>query len=193
VLALLAGLGTGCGSVCPSITSSEKTTFLSVKPEEGGYVIHAGDQLQIEVWQNAQMTRAVTVRPDGQITLPLVNDLPAEGDTVPHFAMRLTERLKAYLKDPIVSVTVLSFSQKRIYVQGQVRSSAAYGYTGDLFLLQALTLSGGPTPFADGCAVIVRRKGDAFVRYDVALEPILTGRSLKENIALQPNDVVTVH
>lgn len=186
-------IAAGCGSVCPTIAAREKTTFLSVKPEEGGYVIHAGDQLQIEVWQNAQLTRAVTVRPDGQITLPLVSDIPAEGDTVPQFATRLTDRLKTYLKDPIVSVTVLSFSQKRIYVQGQVRSSAAYGYTGDLFLLQALTLSGGPTPFADGCAVIVRRKGDAFVRYDVELEPILTGRSLKENIALQPNDVVTVH
>lgn len=183
----------GCGSVCPQIPQAEKTTFLSVRPEEGGYTINAGDQLQIEVWQNEQLTRQVRVRPDGKITLPLVNDVVAAGDTVPQFQTRLTDRLKTYLKDPVVSITVTNFSQKQIFIQGQVRTSSAFNYTGDMFLLQAITVAGGATPFAEGCAVVVRRKGEEFVRYDVELEPLLSGRDMKENIRLQPGDVVTVH
>lgn len=184
---------TGCSSVCPQIPQGEKDTFLSVRPEEGGYTINSGDQLQIEVWQNKQLTRQVRVRPDGKITLPLVNDVVAAGDTVPQFQKRLTERLRTYIKDPIVSITVTNFSQKRIFIQGQVRTSSAFNYTGDMFLLQAITVAGGATPFAEGCAVVVRRKGEDFVRYDVALEPLLSGKDLKENIRLQPGDVVTVH
>lgn len=184
---------TGCGSVCPQIPPGEKQTFLSVRPEEGGYTINAGDQLQIEVWQNNQLTRQVRVRPDGKITLPLVNDVVAAGDTVPQFQKRLTERLRTYIKDPIVSITVTNFSQKQIFIQGQVRTSSAFNYTGDMFLLQAITIAGGATPFAEGCAVVVRRKGEEFVRYDVELEPLLMGKDLKENIRLQPGDVVTVH
>jgi polysaccharide export outer membrane protein len=187
---LLAAMG--CGSVCPAIPESEKKTFLSVKPEEGGYIINAADQLQIEVWQNQQMTRAVTVRPDGKITLPLVGDVPAAGDTIPQFQKRLTERLKTYLKDPIVSITVTQFSSKQLYMLGQVRTSGAFSYSGEMYLLQALTLAGGSTPFAEGCAVVVRRKGDQFVRFNVELDPIVSGEDLKENIPLQPNDVVTV-
>jgi len=183
----------GCGSVCPAIPENEKKTFLSVKPEEGGYVINGGDQLQIEVWQNQQLTRLVTVRPDGKITLPLVNDVPAAGDTIPQFQKRLTAALKTYIKDPIVSITVTQFSNKQIYMLGQVRTSGAFQYAGEMYLLQALTLAGGSNPFADGCAVIVRRKGDQFVRFNVELDPIVMGEDLAQNIPLQPNDVVTVH
>jgi polysaccharide biosynthesis/export protein len=183
----------GCGSVCPQIPAEERRTFLSVRPEEGGYVINAGDQLQIEVWQNNQLTRNVRVRPDGKITLPLVNDVSAAGETVPSFQKNLTERLKTYIKDPIVSITVTGFSSKRIYLQGQIRNSGAFDYSGEVYLIQALTLAGGVSPFADGCAIVVRKKGDDFVRYEIELEPILMGRDLKENIALQPNDVLTIH
>jgi polysaccharide biosynthesis/export protein len=194
-----AGGGVGCASACPAIAQEEKNSFLTVKPEEGGYVIGSGDQLQIEVWQNtpgrslnAEMTRVVTVRPDGKITLPLVNEVQAEGDTVPQFQTRLTDKVKTFIKEPSVSVTVNTFSQKKIFIQGQVRNSAAFNYAGDLYLLQAITLAGGVTPFSEGCAVVVRRKGNGFLRYDVKLGPLMSGESLKENIALQPNDVLTV-
>jgi polysaccharide biosynthesis/export protein len=195
VLAVLLGASSSsaCSTVCPSISQEEKQSFLAVKPEEGGYIINSGDQLQVEVWQNQTLTRPVTVRPDGKITMPLVNDVQAAGDTVPQFQARLTEKLKQFVKDPIVSITVLNFSDKRIFIQGQVRNSAAYNYSGDLYLLQALTLAGGTTPFSEGCAVIVRRKGDQFLRYDVDLDPVMSGKELKQNIALQPNDVLTVH
>ena len=192
LVAVLGLAGMGCGSVCATVSPEEKKTFLSVRPEEGGYVIAAGDRMAIEVWQNQQLTRSVTVRPDGKITLPLVNDVHAAGNTVPQFQKQLTERLKTYIKDPIVSITVNQFSSKQIYMLGQVRTSGAFTYAGDMYLLQALTLAGGASPFAEGCAVVVRKKGDSFVRYDVELEPIVSGEDLKENLLLQPNDVVTV-
>ncbi|MCC7382819.1 MAG: polysaccharide biosynthesis/export family protein [Deltaproteobacteria bacterium] len=189
----VAALGAGCATLCPVITPAEKQTFLSAKPEEGSYVINSGDQIQVEVYQNQQLTRQVTVRPDGMITLPLVNDVAAAGLTVPAFQQRLGERLKAYLKEPIVSVTVSQFSAKQIYIQGQVRQPAAYTYRGEMYILQALALAGGTTAFAQGCAVVVRQKAETFVRYSVELDPLLTGSSMKENILLQPNDVVTIH
>jgi polysaccharide export outer membrane protein len=195
-LSLLAGaaaLASSCAAVCPVVPDAEKRAFLAVRPEEGGYVIQAGDQLQVEVWQNQQLTRQVKVRPDGKITLPLVNDVTAAGDTVPTFQKRLTDHLKTYIKDPIVSITVNSFGTKQLYIQGQVRTAAAFNYSGDMYLLQALTLAGGTTPFAEGCAVVIRRKGDQFLRYDILLDPLLTGQNLKENIQLLPNDVLTVH
>lgn len=193
VFASITAGATGCATTCPEISGAEKQTFLQVKPEEGSYVINPGDQIEIEVYQNTQLTRRVTVRPDGRITLPLVNDVPAAGFTVPQFQEKLTERLRTYLKEPIVSVTVNQFSQKQIYIQGQVRQPAAFTYRGDMFILQAIALAGGPTPFSEGCAVVVRQKGDGFVRYSVPLEPLIMGESMKENIQLQPNDVVTVH
>jgi polysaccharide biosynthesis/export protein len=193
VAILAAEFSSACSTVCPNISQSEKQAFLAVKPEEGGYIIAPGDQLQVEVWQSPDQTRTLVVRPDGMITLPLVNDVPASGDTVPQFQARLTEKLKQFLKDPRVSITVLTFSDKKIFIQGQVRNPAAFNYSGDLYLLQALTLAGGTTPFSEGCAVIVRRKGDQFLRYDVDLIPVTQGKDLKDNIALQPNDVITVH
>lgn len=191
-IALAALAGSACASVCPAITKAEQQTFLAVTPEEGGYVIGPGDALAIEVWQNQQLTRLVRVRPDGKITLPLVNDVPAAGDTVPKFQAKLTERLKTFLKEPIVSITVTGFSTKRIYMQGALQNPAAFDYRGDMSLLQAIAQAGGPTPFAEGAAIIVRRKGEQHLRYCVPTEPLMTGMSMKNNIKLQPNDVVTV-
>ncbi len=186
---LLAG---ACASVCPNIPQSERESFLATRPEQGGYVIHEGDQLQVEIWENEQLTRTVTVRPDGRITLPLVNEVQAANSTVPQFQRRLTQRLRTYIKDPIVSITVLTFSAKQIYIQGQVGAPASFDYSGDMYMLQALALAGGATPFAAGCAMVVRRRGSRFVRYRVPLDPLVNGKDLKENILLQPNDVVTV-
>ena len=178
----LLGGSWGCSSVCPSISAAEKQAFRQARPEEGGYVINPGDGLQIEVWENPQLTRTVSVRPDGKITLPLVNDVAAARQTVPQFQAKLTSRLKTYIKDPIVSITVTQFSGKQIYLQGQIRRPSAYPFSGDMYLLQALAIAGGTSAFAEGCAVVVRRRGEQFVRYDVPLEPLLTGESLKENI-----------
>ncbi|MFO0728632.1 MAG: polysaccharide biosynthesis/export family protein [Myxococcota bacterium] len=184
--------GAGCASTCPAIQEAERQAFLAARPEQAGYLINSGDQVQVEVWQNPQLTRTVTVRPDGKITLPLVNDVPAASMTVPQFQERLTAELKTYIKEPVVSITILQFTSKQIFLQGQVRTPAAYTFRGDMHMLQALALAGGPTAFYEGCAVVVRQKGDQFLRYAVDLDPLLKGRDLTDNIALQPNDVVTV-
>lgn len=182
----------GCAATCPNIPAAEREAFLAVKPEEGGYVINPGDQIAIEVYQNNQMTRVLAVRPDGMITLPLVNDVPAAGLTVAQFQTRLTEKLKGFLRDPVVSIAVTQFSEKRLYLQGEVRQAAAFSYRGDMYLLQAIALSGGMTALAEGCAVIVRQKGSEFLRYAILLQPLIAGEDMKENIALQPNDVITI-
>jgi len=192
LLGLLVTGSFGCAGTCPVILEAERQAFLAVKPEQAGYLINPGDQVQIEVWQNPQLTRTVTVRPDGKITLPLVNDVPAASYTVPQFQEKLTAELRTYIKEPVVSITISQFTSKQIFLQGQVRQPAAYTFRGDVFMLQALALAGGPTAFAEGCAVVVRQNGENFLRYAVELESLLAGSELKDNIRLQPNDVVTV-
>lgn len=195
VLGVAASLSGACASLCPVVPAAERSAFLDIKGEGASYVVSPGDQIQIEVWQNTQLTRQVTVRPDGMISLPLVNDVPAAGQTVAEFQDKLTERLKQYLRDPVVSVNVSAFTTtaKQIYIQGQVRTPAAFGYRPEMTVLQALALSGGANAFAEGCAVIVRQRAGQFYRYTIELEPMLRGESLKENIVLLPNDVLTVH
>ncbi len=195
VLGAVVSLSGACASLCPVVPAAERSAFLDIKGEGASYVVSAGDQLQVEVWQNAQLTRQVTVRPDGMISLPLVNDVPAAGQTVAEFQDKLTERLKQYLRDPVVSVNVSAFTTtaKQIYIQGQVRTPAAFGYRPEMTVLQALALSGGANAFAEGCAVIVRQRAGKFYRYTIEIEPMLRGDSLAENIVLLPNDVLTVH
>src|SRR5262249_3056713 len=119
VLGIAALATVHCGAICPvTIGDAERRAFLAVKPDEG-YVIDPSDQLQIEVWQNQQLTRPVTVRPDGKITLPLLDEVAAAGQTVPQFQAELAQRLKTFIKEPVVSVTVTSFGSKRPYILGQ--------------------------------------------------------------------------
>lgn len=158
-----------------------------------GYQLGPEDVLQISVWKDENLTREVVVRPDGMVSFPLVGDVPASGRTVEEVRLDLMKRLTKYIPTPQVAVSVLKVLSYKIYVLGRVNKPGEYlvGHYTDV--LQALSLAGGLTPFANenDIKVIRRVNGEQQVipfRYG----DVRKGRDLEQNVLLQRGDTVMV-
>ncbi len=158
-----------------------------------GYQLGPEDVLQVSVWKDENLTREVVVRPDGMISFPLVGDVPASGRTVEEVRLDLMKRLTKYIPTPQVAVSVLKVLSYKIYVLGRVNKPGEYlvGHYTDV--LQALSLAGGLTPFANenDIKVIRRVNGEQQVipfRYG----DVRKGRDLEQNVLLQRGDTVMV-
>lgn len=157
------------------------------------YKIGAQDVLRIDVWREDQFTRTVPVRPDGKITLPLLNDIQAVGLTPMDLAGIIREELKKYVTNPQVTVSVAEINSKRIYVNGEVNKSGAYQLLPHMTVLQALSGSGGFTAFARIKHIYILRSVDGKpVKIPFDYKAAITGKNLEQNIELQPGDVVVV-
>lgn len=157
-------------------------------------MIGAADVLQITVWQNADLTSRVTVRPDGMITLPLVGEIPVSGKRPPEVQDEITRRLTRFLTSPAsVTVAVLEVASYRVYVLGQVTTPGELRPRGRVKVLQALALAGGLTRFAQGDSiVIVRGIGDAACRKPFDMSDVVENGNLDENYELESGDTVFV-
>ena len=127
---------------------------------EEEYKIGAQDVLRIDVWKETELTRTVPVRPDGKISLPLVNDVQAAGLTPSQLAAVLTEGLKKFINAPQVTVTVSEINSRRVYVTGEVAHAGAFPLLPNMTVLQALSSSGGFTQFARTKNIYVLRNED---------------------------------
>lgn len=158
------------------------------------YSVGPGDVLEVRVWHNDQLSRRVTVRPDGFITLPLVGDVPCGGNTVEQIAADIANRGATYYTDPlVVSVEVAELHSYRIYVLGEVLRPGEYTPTGQVTVLQALALAGGFSRFAAPDAIIVVRKdthGERRIPFNYSL--VVQEGDLRENLPLMTNDTVVV-
>jgi len=121
------------------------------------YVIGADDQLQVTVWENPQLTGQVLVRPDGNISLPLVGDVPAAGLTPRQLGGSIAEKVKSYVKDPVVNVAVLSVNSKQVIMVGEVGHVGPVAIRPGMTVLQAIVTAGGLTPFANKKKIYVLR------------------------------------
>lgn len=158
-------------------------------PGQDEYVIGGGDVLQVNVWKNAELSQNVTVRPDGQITLPLIRDVTASGLTAMQLGKVLAERLSAFVNAPNVTVTVTSATNYRVFTQGAI-ANGMYVLTEPLRARQLLARAGGPTPEADLSRAYLLR-GDT--RVPVDLSPSSGVQDSREhNPALEPGDVLVV-
>jgi polysaccharide export outer membrane protein len=157
------------------------------------YKIGAQDVLRIDVWKEAELTRTVPVRPDGKISLPLLNDVQAAGLTASQLSSVLTEGLKKFINAPQVTVTVSEINSRRVYVTGEVAHAGAFPLLPSMTVLQALTSSGGFSQFAKTKSIYVLRMEDGKqVKHPFNYKEVLAGRSQEQNIALQPGDVIVV-
>ena len=162
------------------------------KPPEEFYVIGPGDTLDIVVWKDQTLSGPVKVRPDGFITLPLVNEIQATGLTTAQLRQTLEEKYKEFVANPFVTVRVAGISSTEIFLIGQVAKPAAYPAIGNDTLLQMITRAGGLTIFADrGNIRVVRREKDKVKEYIVDYDAILKG-DLKQDILLRPGDRIIV-
>ncbi len=127
-------------------------------PTQPEYRIGSGDKLQINVYKEADLTQALQVRPDGRITMPLVGDLAAAGQTPMQLQRRLAESLREFVSNPVVTVMVVEVAERVIYVMGEVNNPGAVPLKGSMTVLQALSVAGGFKDFASKGGIKVLRK-----------------------------------
>src|SRR5215467_4849124 len=156
------------------------------------YVIGPEDTLYVNVWKEPDLTATLPVRADGMISLPLLNDVQAAGLTPMQLATSLTEKLKRYVADPRVTVTVTQMNSQRVYVTGEVSHSGAMPLTPDMTVLQALS-SAGFTQFANTKGIyVLRTENGQQKKYPVNYKKLIKGEDSASNILLKPGDTIVV-
>jgi len=157
------------------------------------YIIGADDVLRIDVWKEPELSGTVIVRPDGSISLPLINDTSAAGLTPMGLVAELTTRLKKYLANPAVTVIVTATNSRRVYVLGEVTRAGALPLSAKMTVLQALSSSGGFSEFANLKHIYVLRDENGTRRqYPFNYKDVVHGKHPEQNIQLKPGDTVVV-
>jgi polysaccharide biosynthesis/export protein len=163
-------------------------------PVDAAYLVQPGDSLTITVWKEQDLQGEYLVRPDGGLTFPLAGNIEAGGHTVEEIRTVLTSRLSKYIPDPVVTVAVKTVSGSMIFVVGKVNRPGNFLLIRPIDVMQALSLAGGTTPFADvnGIRVLRREAGGEQLVFRFRYDEVRRGRDLAQNILLQSGDTVVV-
>ncbi len=176
------------GTIAETVTNAAEPTTV-----DDSYLIGPGDRLSISVWKEEGMQMEVLVKPDGGITFPLAGEINANGLTTEQLKQALASKLKRYIPNPIVTVSVLQTLSNKVYVVGKVQRPGEFIASGYMDILQALTLAGGLTPYADGDEIkVIRRTGEGTKVFDFDYDEVISGERLDMNILLKAGDTVVV-
>jgi len=176
---------------CTAATKSNYKQNSNVVDRE--YKIGKGDVLEVNVWKEESLTRTVTVRQDGMISLPLIDDVRASGLTPLELKKLLQNKIGEYIESPTVTVIVQSTSSKRFYVMGQVVNPGEYQLSKDLTVLQAISQAGGFTEWADKANILlIRNNEDGKEHIKVNYHKVVSGRNLGQDVKIKSNDMVVV-
>lgn len=160
------------------------------------YIIGPGDTVDIFVWGNEELSSSVPVRPDGKITTPLVEDVPASGKTPSELARTMERQLKRYIKNPIVTVIVTGFVgryNEQVRVIGEAKKPEAIPYNENMTLLDVMIAVGGLSEFAAGNRATITRKTDGkLVQYNVRIEDLIEDGDISANVDIYPGDIVII-
>ena len=195
VAAILMMSGPGCASAPTKADVSQPATPATAEPpvvlSGPAYRIGPEDILRVSVWDNRELTLDVVVRPDGKISMPLVQDVQAEGLTASELAALLHAKLQSFIKDPQVSVIVTQVNAPKIFVLGNVARPGPYPLRSDMSVLHALSLAGGFTPFASPRSIkLVRNAGGTQEVRKVNYYDMIDGG--EGNYLLKPGDTIVV-
>jgi polysaccharide export outer membrane protein len=159
------------------------------------YLIGPGDTLAVSVWHNPDLSITVPVRPDGNINLPLVEDLPAAGKDPTTVARDVERVLSKFIRQPVVTIVVTQFSgrySEQIRVIGQATKPQALPYRENMTLLDVMIAVGGITDFADGNHSNILRTSEGNKLYRVRLGDLLRDGDISANVAVKPGDVLII-
>ena len=157
------------------------------------YVIGAQDVLDINVWKEPDVSRTVPVRPDGKISLPLLNDVQAAGLTPAQLAAQVTDSLKKYVTNPQVTVIVTVINSQRVYILGEVTRPGAFPLIPGMSVLQALSSAGGFTQFAKVKSIFVRRfENGKEEKFPFNYREVIGGKKPEQDILLKAGDTIVV-
>ena len=190
-IALLVAYGfalAGCSSPYP------RAPALAASPEYR-YVIGPGDEVNIVVFRNPELSMTVPVRPDGKIAAPLVEDLPALGKDSTTLARDIEQALSRYIREPVVTVVVTRFVgpySEQIRVVGEAAKPQILAYRQKMTLLDVMIAVGGVTDFADGNAATILRTAEGNKQYSVRIKDLLKRGDVSANVEMKPGDVVII-
>jgi polysaccharide export outer membrane protein len=164
------------------------------RPSKDDYIIGPEDVLAINVWKEPEISRSVPVRPDGKISLPLVGDLQASGQTTLKLRDTIADKLKDYISNPEVIVIVQDVKSRSFNIVGRVMKPGSYDLAKPLTVLDAIAMAGGFQDFAKSSKIyVLRRQADGSrTMLPFNYKTVIKGRGLEQNVELQPGDTVVV-
>jgi polysaccharide biosynthesis/export protein len=158
-----------------------------------GYVIGPDDVLSVLFWREKDMSVDVVVRPDGKISLPLVNDIQAGGLTPGQLRDNVNTLARKYLDEPSVTVVVKQINSRKLFITGQVEKPGPFPMSGPTTVLQLISMAGGLKEFTDGKRILIMRTRDGKQTARMFnYRDVTSGKHLEQNIELQPGDTVVV-
>ena len=190
IVLVIAGLQlSGCASL------SRPPAPKQASSADYSYLIGPGDSVNIIVWRNPDLSMVVPVRPDGKITVPLVEDLPAIGKTSTALARDIEKALAKYIRDPVVTVVVTSFVgpySEQIRVIGEATRPQTLAYRQKMTLLDVMIAVGGITEFAAGNKATILRTSEGNRQYSVRLDDLIRNGDVGANVEVKPGDVLII-
>jgi len=185
-----------CAAVLLSAcASSYPPAPASAADSEYNYVIGPGDNVNIVVWRNSELSMSVPVRPDGKITTPLVEDLPAMGKDASTLARDIEKALSKFIRDPVVTVIVTGFVgpySEQIRVVGEAANPQVLPYKQKMTLLDVMIAVGGITEFADGNGATILRTTEGNKQYSVRIRDLVKRGDVSANVEMRPGDVLII-
>jgi polysaccharide biosynthesis/export protein len=185
------GIIVGVGIVLVGLTAIGSVVHAQNPPPN--YVIGVSDVLSIVFWRDKEMSADVTVRPDGKISLPLLNEITVTGATPEELRVRLTAAAKKFVEDPDVYVVVKEIHGRTVYITGSIAKPSGYPLNDGLTVLQLIAVAGGLQEYADAKnIVVIRTDGGHEQRFRFNYKDSLTQKHRTDNIVLRPGDTVLV-
>lgn len=167
----------------------------ALQAQDHRYKIGPLDPLNIVVWRNPELSTTVTVRPDGRVSTPLVEDLQAAGRTPAELARDIEQALSKFIRDPVVTVVVTGFQgtyADQIRIVGEATRPQAIPYRSNMSLLDVMIQAGGLTDFADGNAAVLVRGSEGGKQYGIRLKDLLKRGDISANVGIIPGDIIIV-
>jgi len=188
LVAVAAAVFTGCASNYPAAPAAASS-------EDYNYIIGPGDNVNIQVWRNPELSMSVPVRPDGKITGPLIEDLVAMGKNPTALARDMEKELSKFIRDPVVTVIVTGFVgpySEQIRVIGEAAKPQTLPYKQKMTILDVMIAVGGITDFADGNSATILRTSENNAQYRVRLKDLVKRGDFSANVEMKPGDVLII-
>ena len=172
-------------------SATPSATSVAVTPPD--YVIGPDDVLSILIWREKDMSLDVTVRPDGKISLPLINDIVAAGLTPEQLRKQVVEQAEKLVEDAQATVIVKTINSRRVFITGQVEKPGSYALTTRMTVLQLIAMAGGLKEFAKSNRIVtMRNDGGREERFIFDYNEVVEGKNLQQNLEMKPGDTVVV-
>ena len=206
VICCIAGLGSVAQTKSANLKSSDPAASDTTKPADrpadtakpaeivpAGYIVGDSDVIRVNVWKEPEVSQTVVVRTDGNISLPLINEVKVSGMSPLQIQDLVAEKLKGFLNNPQVTVTVIEIRSKRAFITGEVSRPGTYSLNAQTTVLQLIAQAGGFTPFAKTDSIVILRTEDGRQsRLKFKYKEVVQGKKTEQNIALHPGDTVVV-